>query len=231
LTGTISVKSDEEKMHMMGGMGMPSTIVIARPEDEGPQEPRDPFAMGIAQPLSDDRRAGLQQELVSRTGGPIHVLKATESSVVFMKPGRGLFRLSYYFDGEQFMFGKPEPMGQKPVTVVPSVGPKPNLSGPTAIPGISGKPNIPSPAMQYASPPPTGDASLVFGTVRPKGTEKSLEDEIDMLLEKIDSDEKMSIKSDAIEKLNSVVRTLQEIIGVETTEKSELLIECAPEHA
>jgi HK97 family phage prohead protease len=91
LTGTISVKSDEEKMHMMGGMGMPNTIVIARPEDEGPQEPRDPFAMGIAQPLSDDRRAGLQQELVSRTGGPIHVLKATESSVVFMKPGRGLY--------------------------------------------------------------------------------------------------------------------------------------------
>ena len=231
LTGTISVKSDEEKMHMMGGMGMPSAIVIARPEEEGPQEPRDPFAMGIAQPLSDDRRAGLQQELISRTGGPIHVLKATESSVVFMKPGRGLFRLSYYFDGEQFMFGKPEPMGQKPVSVAPSIGPKPNISGPTAIPGISGKPNIPSPAMQYAAPPQAGDASLIFGMVKPKGTEKSLEDEVDMLLEKIDSDERLSIKSDAIEKLNSVVKTLQEIIGVETSEKSELLIECSPENA
>jgi hypothetical protein len=129
------------------------------------------------------------------------------------------------------MFGKPEPMGQKPVSVAPSIGPKPNISGPTAIPGISGKPNIPSPAMQYAAPPQAGDASLIFGMVKPKGTEKSLEDEVDMLLEKIDSDERLSIKSDAIEKLNSVVKTLQEIIGVETSEKSELLIECSPENA
>lgn len=231
LTGTISVKSDEEKMHMMGGMGMPQAVVIARPEYEGPQEPRDPFAMGVAQPLSDERRSAVQQELINRTGGPVHVLKATDSSVVFMKPGRGLFRLSYHFDGQQFMFGKPEPMGQKPVAVIQNVPPRPSTSGPTPIPGISGKPNIESPASQYPTPVPQDDMSLMFGAVKPKGTEKSLEDEIDMLLEKIDNDENVSIKSDAIEKLNSVVRTLQEIIGAEVEEKSELIIQCAPEHA
>ncbi|MFN9961247.1 MAG: hypothetical protein ACK55I_49855, partial [bacterium] len=66
---------------------------------------------GIAQPADSDRMAALEKELMSRTGGPVKIMKATESSVVFLKPGKGVFRLGYYFDGEQYMFGKPEKLG------------------------------------------------------------------------------------------------------------------------
>ena len=217
LTGTISVKSEEEKMHMHM-MGGPAVPVV-----EKPKAPVDPFAQGVAQPADSDRMLALEKELASRTGGPVKVMKATESSVVFMKPGKGMFRLGYYFDGEQFMFGKPEKLGatmiMQPVVAQPKPGPRPERI--PNFPGVQQKPSSTTPLIpvKYGDTAASGFFDLEDG-------EKSLADEIDMAL----SGQK-NIDSSFVEKLSGIVGSLQQIIEQHQSEKSEFLIACAPEHA
>ena len=219
LTGTISVKSEEEKNHIYA-MGMPSgpyqTMPRVAPKPEEAQEPRDPFSQGIAMPLSDERTSALKQELINRTGGPIDVMKATDSSVVFNKPGRGVFRLSYYFDGNQFMFGKPEPIGQQMATPTPR---------PQNIPSI--------PAIAYSAPSNPENPSIVFGTVIPKDYEKSAMDEVDLLLDEINQETKVgrAINNRTMDKLKNVIQTLQNIVGAEVETKSSLIVACDPKFA
>lgn len=216
LTGTISVKSDEEKMHMM--MGVPGMVAV----HEKPKAPTDPFEMGIAQPVDSDRMAALERELSSRTGSPVKVMKANESSVVFIKPGKGLFRLAYYFDGEQYMFGKPEKIS---APVMPQIVQRPMREGRPpqfGMPSMATKPNVNPSVMQVRYGDEDNSSSMIFGGVRPKDTGKSLEDEIDLLL-----NEKSELP---IEKLREVLSTLHEIVD-QPDEFGEYVIKCSPENA
>ena len=127
LTGTISVKSDEEKMHGV----MPTMPTAPSPQTE------NIFSEGLAKPVSADKLAMLVAELSRRAGGPIKVVEATENSVTFIKPSKGKFRISYHFDGSEYMFGKPE--------LLQAAEDKPMESGPTPIEGVEAKPNTAKP--------------------------------------------------------------------------------------
>ena len=123
LTGTISVKSDEEKMH--GMMPMLPTAP-AKPSAD------DVFDEGLAKPVSGPALAALMVELSRRAGGTIEIIEANENSVVFKKPGKGKFRISYHFNGSEYMFGKPE--------LIASETPARMESGPSPIVGVTAKP-------------------------------------------------------------------------------------------
>lgn len=123
LTGTISVKSDEEKMHGMMPM-MPTAP--AKPSAD------DVFDEGLAKPVSGPALAALMVELSRRAGGTIEIIEANENSVVFKKPGKGKFRISYHFNGSEYMFGKPE--------LIASETPARMESGPSPIVGVTAKP-------------------------------------------------------------------------------------------
>jgi HK97 family phage prohead protease len=151
LTGTISVKSDEEKMHGM----MP--LVIGAPSAPAPR--RDGiFDEGMSQTISGPQLAGVVAELSRRAGGPVMVVNATENSVVFVKPGKGKFRIGYHFTGSEYMFGKPE--------LIHAEQAKPPVqSGPSPMPGIVGKPNKPStnnPAMPMPVAMKPGNGGMVM---------------------------------------------------------------------
>ena len=219
LTGTISVKSDEEKMHMHMGMGMPSGMIAVA---EKPKGPVDPFEQGIAQPADSDRMAALERELSSRTDGPIKVMKANESSVVFLKPGKGMFRLGYYFDGEQYMFGKPEklgvPMMIQPMVGQPKPGPKPQRI--PNFPNVEQKPSSPIVPVKYGNDAASGFFSL--------DDEKSLSEQVAATLDGVSLG---GNQADFVEQLSGIVGSLQQIISQHRSEKSELLIQCPPEMA
>lgn len=212
LTGTISVKSDEEKMHM-SMMGMPAMVAV----QEKPKGPNDPFEQGVAQPADSDRVAALERELSQRTGGPVKVMKATESSVVFIKPGKGAFRLGYYFNGEQFMFGKPEKLSMPVMPVAAPAQPMPY--GMPGMPGMTGKPNINPNVMRVRYGDDDTSASGIFGAVRPKDDEKSLIDWLDDILVEKKSD-------DAYETIRHVVDVLQSLIPQEQEIPNEFVIKC-----
>ena len=219
LTGTISVKSEEEKMHMHM-MGMPGMISV----EEKPKGPSDPFEQGIAQPADSDRMAALEKELMSRTGGPVKIMKATESSVVFLKPGKGVFRLGYYFDGEQYMFGKPEKLGMAPVQAARPMPSQPMPYGMPGMPGMTGKPNVNPSMMRVRYGDDDNSASGIFGMVRPKDSEKSLVDELGLLLLEEKGD-------DTAETIRQVVNTLQSLIEQPEEIPTEYVIKCAVEDA
>ena len=164
LTGTISVKSDEEKMHGM----MP--MVIGAPTAPTPR--RDGiFDEGMSQSISGPQLAGVVAELSRRAGGPVMVVNATENSVVFVKPGKGKFRIGYHFTGSEYMFGKPE--------LIQAEQPKPLVqSGPSPMPGITGKPstNNPAMAMPVAMKPVDGGMVMVpLAPVEYEGSDKNKE--------------------------------------------------------
>lgn len=220
LTGTISVKSEEEKVHMYP-MGSITAVAI-----QEPKAPNDPFAQGIAQPADSDRILALQQELTSRTGGPIKVMKATESSVLFVKPGKGIFRLGYYFDGSQWMFGKPEQvtspiMMERPAPGMPTMNPgmKPPPKIPN-FPNVQRKPSIPSTPL---IPVKYGDSNAQSGFF---DASKS-ENELDVIFnEKLAEQEQKQIAQQLLDIANS----LQSFVDVKT-EEDAWLIPCAPENA
>jgi len=217
LTGTISVKSDDEKMHMMNMM--PGAAVAVT---EKPQAPVDPFAQGVAQPADSDRTAALERELSARTGGPIKVMKANESSVIFLKPGKGMFRLGYHFNGEQYMFGKPEKLGATMIVQqgMPNAQPKP--TGVTSIPNVQGKPSIPQPIVpvKYGNDSASGFFDL-------DNNEKTLTDKLNSIANNEKND---AYNSSVISKLNQIVGSLQEVINQHNQlEKTELLIPCRPQ--
>jgi len=217
LTGTISVKSDDEKMHMMHMM--PGAAVAVT---EKPQAPVDPFAQGVAQPANSDRTAALERELSARTGGPIKVMKANESSVIFLKPGKGMFRLGYYFDGEQYMFGKPEKLGATMIVQQGMPNAQPRPTGVTSIPNVQGKPSIPQPIIpvKYGNDSASGFFDL-------DNDEKTLTDKLNNIVNNEKND--MS-NSSVISKLNEIVGSLQEVINQHNQlEKTEFLIPCEPQ--
>ena len=125
LTGTISVKSDEEKMH---GMMPTMPTAPAKPEVDGV------FDEGLAKPVSGPALAALMVELSRRAGGTIEIIEANENSVVFKKPGKGKFRISYHFNGSEYMFGKPE--------LITAETPARMESGPSPIVGVTAKPGM-----------------------------------------------------------------------------------------
>jgi HK97 family phage prohead protease len=221
LTGTISVKSDDEKMHMMGGMGGPGVAVV-----EKPRGPVDPFAQGVAQPADSDRAAALGRELATRTGGPIKIMKASDSSVVFMKPGKGVFRLAYYFDGEQWMFGKPEKMGSAMMVVSPG-GMMPN-----AVPRAPGgmMPNTGPRAQRVPNFPNVQAKPSVTGPVVPVkyGNDAAASGFFDLDDEKSLTEEN---GTNIVEQISGIIGSLQDIIGRHQLEKTEFLIPCKPQHA
>ena len=156
LTGTISVKSDEEKMHGM----MP--MVMGAPTSPEPR--RDGiFDEGMSQRISGPQLAGVVAELSRRAAGPVMVVEATENSVVFVKPGKGKFRIGYHFTGSEYMFGKPE--------LIHAEQPKPAIqSGPSPMPGIMGKPNKPStnnPAMSMPVAMKPGNGGMIMVPLTP----------------------------------------------------------------
>jgi HK97 family phage prohead protease len=162
LTGTISVKSDEEKMHGM----MP--LVVGAPSSPAPR--RDGiFDEGMSQTISGPQLAGVVAELSRRAGGPVMVVNATENSVVFVKPGKGKFRIGYHFTGSEYMFGKPE--------LIHAEQAKPPVqSGPSPMPGIMGKPNKPStnnPAMAMPVAMKPGDGGMIMVPLTPVQYEDS----------------------------------------------------------
>jgi HK97 family phage prohead protease len=154
LTGTISVKSDEEKMHGM----MP--LVIGGPGSNAPSR-ENIFEEGMAQRISGSQLASVVAELSRRAGGPVMVVEATENSVVFVKPGKGKFRIGYHFTGSEYMFGKPE--------LIQADQPKPQMqSGPSPVPGITAKPTsvqkpaTANPAMSMPVAMKPGDGGMVM---------------------------------------------------------------------
>lgn len=224
LTGTISVKSDE-KNH---GMMPMATLVL----EDKPEEPRDPFAQGLAQPLGGDKLIALTNELSERTGGPIKVMKANESSVVFLKPGKGLFRLGYYFDGEQYMFGKPEklssPMVLQPMQGMPNAGRM--TPGMHRMPDGTMMPNS-GPRAQRVPNFPTVQrkpASTEGPIIPVKYGESNVQSGLFDSLKSLDEifEEKMLAGDGLTDKLQSIVSSLQDIIGQETEEKTAWMIPC-----
>lgn len=123
LTGTISIKADEKgqmPIIPMHGMGMPMMpqvpriVVVAAPQGGADESSEgDPFAEGMSQELSEPDKNALQAELAERTGSKIEILSATENSVVFRRTTTdgqaSMYRLPYHREGNQYMFGKPEP--------------------------------------------------------------------------------------------------------------------------
>lgn len=176
LTGTISIKSDEEKMHMArpDRAGMP--IVIARPIPVSLPADNNIFASGTSQPIGNDQSSNLMQELASRAGGPVVIREASENIVVFAKPNGATFRVAYYRDPMtgQFMFGKPERVIAR-MTYIPLTPGTP--SGPSPMAGVVGKPREVSPIQQAYSADNDSPAmpSVSFGVVMPKEEEKSAE--------------------------------------------------------
>ena len=169
LTGTISVKSDEEKMH--GMMPMSISAPSSEPRRDGL------FDEGVSQRISGPQLAGVVAELSRRAAGPVMVVEATENSVVFVKPGKGKFRIGYHFTGSEYMFGKPE--------LIHAEQAKPPVqSGPSPMPGIMGKPNKPSTnnpamAMPVAMKPINGGMVMVpLAPVEYEGSDKNKKPEL-----------------------------------------------------
>lgn len=107
-------------------------IVVGGPGSNAPSR-ENIFEEGMAQRISGSQLASVVAELSRRAGGPVMVVEATENSVVFVKPGKGKFRIGYHFTGSEYMFGKPE--------LIQADQPKPQMqSGPSPVPGISAKP-------------------------------------------------------------------------------------------
>jgi HK97 family phage prohead protease len=156
LTGTISVKSDEEKMHGMMPMSI-SAPTSSEPRRDGI------FDEGVSQRITGTQLAGIVAELSRRAAGPVMVVEATENSVVFVKPGKGKFRIGYHFTGSEYMFGKPE--------LIHAEQPKPEVqSGPSPMQGIMGKPNKPStnnPAMPMPVAMKPGNGGMIMVPLTP----------------------------------------------------------------
>lgn len=164
LTATISVKSDEEKMHM-------GTMMVGSPAPAGREsDDENLFSEGLAKPLDKDKMVALQMELNKRAGGPVRIIEANENSVVFEKPGKGKYRVAYHWTGSEYMFGKPEMIAQKPQSA-------PMESGPAPVPGVVAKPNemrvnrsIPNTPMPVAMKPgPEGIVLVPLPTIKYEG--------------------------------------------------------------
>ncbi len=118
LTGTISVKSDEETknhMHMVGMNRVPVSVVVQqKPNDEDDAQSRNLFAEGETRPLGEQSKQKLAMELMKRTGSMVKIIKATDNSVLFKRitsdGGVSFFRVGYHTPdgGQTFMFSRPE---------------------------------------------------------------------------------------------------------------------------
>lgn len=128
LTGTISVKSDEETknhMHMMGVHRGPVSVVlpVSGPLNNEDAQARNLFAEGEAEQLDEMSKQKLTAELMKRTGSMVKIIKATENSVLFRRVtsdgNESFFRAGYHTPdgGNTFMFSKPERVIQQTMYV------------------------------------------------------------------------------------------------------------------
>jgi len=137
MTGTISIKADEKgglpviPMHGMVGHHMPAMpqdqqmprIIVVTAQDSDESSEGDPFAQGLSQDLAQPDKIALQNELAERTSSKIEIINATENTVVFRRTtvdGKtSMYRLPYHREGNQYMFGKPEPYAATPTVQQP----------------------------------------------------------------------------------------------------------------
>lgn len=128
LTGTISVKSDDaialaesEKgygmmgpHHMMGQMPQRPTMIMVQDNNDEYESEKPIFSEGLAQSIDGDKKQRLEKEIMERTGSPVRLMSATESTAIFqrmMPNGAPMnFRIGYHTPDNYstFMFGKPE---------------------------------------------------------------------------------------------------------------------------
>ena len=238
LTATISVKSDEgEKCHSPAmGAGAPMMPAVMRAFNPGvptvnplrtleriaedisnPRE--DIFAEGEARVLNPEEKYRLEQELMERSDNRLKIITATENMVTFhrMLPNgtSTAYRLPYHYDTatRQYMFGKPEKMGQGPDQ------PQPQTVIPMQMPSMpmSVKPNEVSPY------------TMVNGEY---ASEKSIEEK----LHEVISGLKLPIFDDEVagksqqEKIEEVVNLLQSYIE-EKSEPMRVVMKCEPHQA
>lgn len=238
LTATISVKSDEgEKCHSPAmGAGAPMMPAVMRAFNPGvptvnplraleriaedisnPRE--DIFAEGEARVLNPEEKYRLEQELMERSDNRLKIITATENMVTFhrMLPNgtSTAYRLPYHYDTttRQYMFGKPEKMGQGPDQ------PQPQTVVPMQMPSMpmSVKPNEVSPY------------TMVNGEY---ASEKSIEEK----LHEVISGLKLPIFDDEVagksqqEKIEEVMNLLQSYIE-EKSEPMRVVMKCEPHQA
>ena len=222
LTGTISVKSDnlDEKCW--------------------------PTAQG-APNSGDSEHSGLEAELMKRTGSAVKVRTASQNIAVFDRmtsDGKtSTYRIGYHFDGNQYMFGKPEAVTTQTVytpeqgqsgsrVVVPSQMPSmPMNVKPQGDAYLGDDPGEQRPGTGIIVPP--------MGRILPKdASDSAFGEELDDLSSLLGDDfgAKVGkvISSRNLSKLKNVLSILEEIVvasdkDVET--KSELLIPVEIENA
>ena len=238
LTATISVKSDEgEKCHTPGmSASRPMIPAVMRAFNPGTPEvnplrilerisedisnPReDIFAEGEARVLNPEEKYRLEQELMERSDNRLKIISATENMVTFhrlLPNGTSTaYRLPYHYDNgtRQYMFGKPEKMGQGPDQ------PQPQTVVPMQMPSMpmSVKPTAVSPY------------TMVNGEY---AGEKSVEEK----LHEVISGLKLPIFDDEVagksqqEKIEEVVNLLQSYIE-EKSEPMRVVMKCEPHQA
>jgi HK97 family phage prohead protease len=238
LTATISVKSDEgEKCHTPAmGAGRPMIPAVMRAFNPGPAEvnplrilerisedisnPReDIFAEGEARVLNPEEKYRLEQELMERSNNRLKIISATENMVTFhrlLPNGTSTaYRLPYHYDNgtRQYMFGKPEKMGQGPDQ------PQPQTVVPMQMPSMpmSVKPNVVSPY------------TMVNGEY---AGEKSIEEKLHEVISGLKLpifDDEVAEKSQQ-EKIEEVVGLLQSYIE-EKSEPMRVVMKCEPHQA
>ena len=238
LTATISVKSDEgEKCHTPAmGAGRPMIPAVMRAFNPGPAEvnplrilerisedisnPReDIFAEGEARVLNPEEKYRLEQELMERSNNRLKIISATENMVTFhrlLPNGTSTaYRLPYHYDNgtRQYMFGKPEKMGQGPDQ------PQPQAVVPMQMPSMpmSVKPNVVSPY------------TMVNGEY---AGEKSIEEKLHEVISGLKLpifDDEVAEKSQQ-EKIEEVVGLLQSYIE-EKSEPMRVVMKCEPHQA
>jgi hypothetical protein len=179
----------------------------------------DIFAEGEARELNREEIYRLEEELMSRSNNRLKIISATENMVTFhrMLPNGSstAYRLPYHYDTavRQYMFGKPEKMGQGPSQ------PQPQTVVPMQMPSMpmSVKPNAVSP---YA---------MVNGGY---DGEKSVEERLHEVIAGLKLplfDDEVAEKSQQ-DKIEEVVNLLQSYIE-EKSEPMRVIMKCEPHQA
>jgi HK97 family phage prohead protease len=242
LTGTISVKSDENYEDAKGGM---MAVGMTRPMGGGPNVPHrhhreTPNILEANKPgIGDERKNQLEIELSLRAGAPVKVRLAEENTVIFdrITPDGAptTYRVSYHFTGKEFMFGKPEKVSVQTVYV-----PSSEESGSrVVIPS-----QMPSMPMQVK---PQGNAYMgddrdEYQGIMPKsyddGEKWVFDDELadlaNVISESLDVKVGRALSSKNMSKLKAILENLQDVIASaekDVESKSDYIIPVAIENA
>jgi len=242
LTGTISVKSDEQFDDAKGGMmvvGMGGPMA-GKPTGMMPNRRPTPNILEANKPkIGDERKNQLEIELSLRAGAPVKVRVAEENSVIFdrLTPDGAptTYKVSYHFTGKEFMFGKPEKVSVQTVYV-----PSSEESGSRVI--------IPSqmPSMPMQVKPQRdaymGDSHDEYHSMMPKsyddGEKWAFDDDIadlaNIISDSLDIKVGRALSSKNMSKLKAILENLQDVIASaekDVESKSDYVIPVAIENA